>query len=77
MLHTFFFGLSFLTDNHDVADALRDGLMFGLINACLVYIVVAWRSFLGRMAAGNPCSSRRSRVEQLTSIKLGRTAHST
>jgi hypothetical protein len=54
MLHTFFFGLSFLTDSSDVADALRDGLMLGLLNACLVYVVVAWRSVRGRMAAGAP-----------------------
>ncbi|MGC1614031.1 MAG: hypothetical protein WA736_05045 [Candidatus Acidiferrum sp.] len=77
MLHTFFFALSFLTDYHDVADALRDGLMLGLINACLVYVGVAWRSFLGRMPAGNPGSSPRSRVEQLTSSKLRRPPRST
>ncbi|MFI5071722.1 MAG: hypothetical protein ACHP8A_12615 [Terriglobales bacterium] len=53
MLHTFFFGLSFLTDYRDVGDALRDGLMLGLINACVVYVGVGWRSFLGRMAAGH------------------------
>ena len=53
MLHTFFFGLSFLTDYRDMADALRDGLMFGLINGCLVYIVVVWRGFRGWMAAGD------------------------
>jgi len=62
MLHTFFFGLSFLTDYRDVADALRDGLMLGLINACLVYVVVARRSFRGRMAAGGRGSSPQSCV---------------
>ena len=62
MLHTFFFGLSFLTDCRDVADALRDGLMLGLINACLVYAVIAWRSFLGRMAAEDRGLSPQSRV---------------
>jgi len=62
MLHTFFFGLSFLTDYRDAADTLRDGLMLGLINACLVYVVVAWRSFRGRMAAGNRGPSSQCRV---------------
>jgi hypothetical protein len=61
-LHTFFFGLSFLTDYRDVADALRDGLMLGFINASLVYVVVAWRSVRRRMAAGHRGLSPQSRV---------------
>lgn len=62
MLHTFFFLLSFLTDYHDVADALRDGLMLGLMNACAVYVVVGWRCFLGRMAAEHRGSTPQSCV---------------
>jgi hypothetical protein len=63
MLHTFFFGLSFLMDYHAVADTLRGGFTFGLINACLVCVVVAWRSIRGRMAARNRETSPHSRVE--------------
>jgi hypothetical protein len=73
MLHTFFFILSFLMDYQDMADALHGGFLLGLTNASLVCVVVAWRGFRGRMAAGNRDSSLRSRVEQVPSSILERT----
>jgi hypothetical protein len=63
MLHTFFFVLSFLMDYHAVADTLRDGFVPGLINACLVCVVVLWRSIRGRLAEGNRETSPRSSIE--------------
>lgn len=63
MLHTFFFILYFLMDYNAVTDALRGGFMLGLINACLVWVAVAWLSFRGRMGAENRQTSSRSRFQ--------------
>ncbi len=53
MLHTFFFILSFLMDYHAMADAFRDGALFGLVNASFVCVAVAWLSLRRRIIAAN------------------------
>jgi|HubBroStandDraft_1064217.scaffolds.fasta_scaffold08758_6 hypothetical protein len=53
MLHVFFFAVSLLMDFPSVADALRDGARFGLINACLVCACVLWLGVRSRRAAKN------------------------
>jgi len=62
MLHTFFFVLSRLMDYHSAADTLRGEFVFGLINASLVCVLVAWQSIRGRLAAGNRETPPGSRV---------------
>jgi hypothetical protein len=63
MLHTLFFVLFFLMDYRGAAHTLRGGFTLGLINTCLVCVVVAWLCLHRRMAAENREASPRSRVE--------------
>jgi hypothetical protein len=48
MLHTFFFAWSFLMDYSFLAEVLREGVRFGLLNACLVGVAVLWLSVRGQ-----------------------------
>jgi len=51
MLHTFFFAWSFLMDYSLLAEVLRDGVRFGLLNACLIGVAVLRLSVRGQRAA--------------------------
>jgi len=63
MLHTFFFALSFVTDYQPLAELLRDGVRFGLINAGLVGLAVLCLSLRRQRAARNSETPVLSRAE--------------